>query len=412
MRHLDEGTIHAWLDGALAGDEAARVERHASECAPCAALVAEARGLVAGASRILSALDDVPAGVAGGGRGAGFPPARPLTARRRPLWSRPGVLAAAASLVLVAGSVVVMNETGYQTAVGSATAGDTGAAAGFSMAETASAASQVAPAAAPAAPGPANLARDGKGAVPGARPAPAPSRASAGQRGTVASTPQRRQAGTPAASDDARGAAGGAGRDAPARFEAQAVVTTAAPAAPAAPAAADAAVEQRGAGAEKAEKSAAAVTLAPPAPALVTAEGRAAARRLAARTDTLVVIQVDVDTVVLEPPTLPGLRGAGRAGNAQRAIPLTGCYEVVAGGLPRFITLTGTPVWSGVAEQRFRATAPGAVGYWSQVRRGDVHLMIAGALVTARLDTSTGELRGTAQRGGMKEKFVAKRGCR
>ncbi|MDQ6831549.1 MAG: carboxypeptidase-like regulatory domain-containing protein [Gemmatimonadota bacterium] len=61
--HLDEGTIHAWIDGALPPNEAARVESHAVECAPCAALVAEARGLVAASKRILSALDDVPAGV-------------------------------------------------------------------------------------------------------------------------------------------------------------------------------------------------------------------------------------------------------------------------------------------------------------------------------------------------------------
>jgi anti-sigma factor RsiW len=60
MQHLDEGTIHAWLDGALDAEEASRVEQHVAGCATCAAAVAEARGLVAGASRILSALDDTP----------------------------------------------------------------------------------------------------------------------------------------------------------------------------------------------------------------------------------------------------------------------------------------------------------------------------------------------------------------
>ena len=60
MQHLDEGTIHAWLDGALSPDEAAAVERHAAECAACSALVAEARGLVAASSRILTALDAAP----------------------------------------------------------------------------------------------------------------------------------------------------------------------------------------------------------------------------------------------------------------------------------------------------------------------------------------------------------------
>jgi hypothetical protein len=63
MQHLDEGTIHAWLDDALASDERARVEEHVGDCAACAALVAEARGMIAGASRVVSALDLVPGGV-------------------------------------------------------------------------------------------------------------------------------------------------------------------------------------------------------------------------------------------------------------------------------------------------------------------------------------------------------------
>ena len=63
MQHLDEGAIHSWLDGALSGDEAARVEAHVKECPQCAAAVAEARGFIAGASRILTALDNAPRGV-------------------------------------------------------------------------------------------------------------------------------------------------------------------------------------------------------------------------------------------------------------------------------------------------------------------------------------------------------------
>jgi hypothetical protein len=60
MQHLDEGTIHAWLDGALSADEAARVELHVASCETCSDAVAEARGLIAASSRILTALDDVP----------------------------------------------------------------------------------------------------------------------------------------------------------------------------------------------------------------------------------------------------------------------------------------------------------------------------------------------------------------
>ncbi len=97
MTHLDEGTIHAWLDGALGAHDAAEVERHAAQCDECAARVAEARGLIAGASRILSALDDV---------GAEIVPARtPEVKRKRSRASTTRVVAwlAAAGLLLAVG---------------------------------------------------------------------------------------------------------------------------------------------------------------------------------------------------------------------------------------------------------------------------------------------------------------------
>ena len=59
--HPDEGTIHAWLDGALDADESAKMETHVDSCASCASRVAEARGLIAGASRVVHHLDDAPA---------------------------------------------------------------------------------------------------------------------------------------------------------------------------------------------------------------------------------------------------------------------------------------------------------------------------------------------------------------
>ena len=71
MQHLDEGTVHGWLDGALSPEEARRVEEHVAVCAECAAMVAEARGLIAASSRILGALDAVPGGVVPGGGQAG-----------------------------------------------------------------------------------------------------------------------------------------------------------------------------------------------------------------------------------------------------------------------------------------------------------------------------------------------------
>lgn len=107
MQHLDEGTIHAWLDGALDAEEAARAEQHAAQCARCAAAIAEARGLVAGASRILSALDQTPAGVVPQSLGRGTAPRRSGS-----LWHTlrltPARAAAAAVVVLAAGTALVI----------------------------------------------------------------------------------------------------------------------------------------------------------------------------------------------------------------------------------------------------------------------------------------------------------------
>jgi hypothetical protein len=105
MQHPDEGTIHAWLDDALPADEAARVAAHVETCEQCAATVAEARGLIAGASRIVSSLDSV--------RGGVIPAKAPVVAakRQRSVWrtlhltpARAGLIAAALiGVVLVEG---------------------------------------------------------------------------------------------------------------------------------------------------------------------------------------------------------------------------------------------------------------------------------------------------------------------
>ena len=60
MQHPDEGTMHAWLDGALDANESRALETHVATCRECQALVAEARGLIAAASRIVGQLDGVP----------------------------------------------------------------------------------------------------------------------------------------------------------------------------------------------------------------------------------------------------------------------------------------------------------------------------------------------------------------
>jgi anti-sigma factor RsiW len=107
MRHLDEGTIHAWLDGALSAEDERKAESHAARCTECASAVADARGFIAASSRILAALDNVPAGVIPADYRAmpGAAPA-PRSAPRIPPWA----LRVAASLAVVAtGTLVVLN---------------------------------------------------------------------------------------------------------------------------------------------------------------------------------------------------------------------------------------------------------------------------------------------------------------
>ena len=99
MQHLDEGTIHSWLDGALNAEEAARVEAHVKECAQCQAAVAEARGFIAASSRILTALDNAPRGV--------IPAAAPKRRLDPMVWR-----IAASVLVVALGSVLVIRERG------------------------------------------------------------------------------------------------------------------------------------------------------------------------------------------------------------------------------------------------------------------------------------------------------------
>ena len=96
MQHPDEGTIHAWLDGALSTEESAALESHVAACADCSAAVAEARGLVAASSRIVSALDVVPGGV--------IPARKPVS---RP-WYTSTQLRAAAAVLFIAGTSAIL----------------------------------------------------------------------------------------------------------------------------------------------------------------------------------------------------------------------------------------------------------------------------------------------------------------
>lgn len=109
MSHLDEGTIHAWLDGALSDDESRAVEAHVAGCAECSAAMAEARGLVAAASRILTTLDDVPAGVI---PQPAAPPTRATAVAKPRRWSSPRMAAAAALMFVAVGTYAVSRDQG------------------------------------------------------------------------------------------------------------------------------------------------------------------------------------------------------------------------------------------------------------------------------------------------------------
>lgn len=114
MQHPDEGTIHAWLDGALPEREAAALAAHVDECPACAERVREARGLMAGASRIVASTDwGVGAGI------AEHPPRAPeerRPVRRRRVFFTPWRSAAAAVLLVGAGTLVVSREAGRSSA--------------------------------------------------------------------------------------------------------------------------------------------------------------------------------------------------------------------------------------------------------------------------------------------------------
>jgi hypothetical protein len=116
--HVDEGTIHAWLDGALDAASAERVAAHVASCEACSALAAEARGLIAGASRVVSALDEVPAGTRPGWaqapvEGAAQPGPMKSAGDDQSLWRRLRVTparAAIAATILVALGVTLTHD--------------------------------------------------------------------------------------------------------------------------------------------------------------------------------------------------------------------------------------------------------------------------------------------------------------
>lgn len=94
MSHVDEGTLHAFLDGELTAVERERVDAHLKGCAACQARLAEERAIVERASRLLGMA--IPPERA-------MPPLAQLRQRRLPWWRVRRPLAWAATLVMAVG---------------------------------------------------------------------------------------------------------------------------------------------------------------------------------------------------------------------------------------------------------------------------------------------------------------------
>lgn len=96
MQHLDDGLLHELIDGEVASEELAPIQRHLAMCAACRARLEAARELTGFADGLIEALDvpDAPTHAE--------TPVRPLTVHRAtPRWGR--AVGLAASLAVAAG---------------------------------------------------------------------------------------------------------------------------------------------------------------------------------------------------------------------------------------------------------------------------------------------------------------------
>src|SRR5690348_16370658 len=97
VSHVDEGTLHAYLDGELSGAERAQLESHLAGCTACRDRLTEERGLIERADRLLT-LAELPAGHTH--RPA---PAPVQSLRRRPRFVVPAAWAASIALAFLTG---------------------------------------------------------------------------------------------------------------------------------------------------------------------------------------------------------------------------------------------------------------------------------------------------------------------
>jgi hypothetical protein len=95
MSHVDDGILHAYLDGELSPVERSRVEAHLAECDSCRERRDEERGLIERADRLLG-LAALPSGHVNR-------PAPQIAARRRPRYLMSGAWAASIAAAFLVG---------------------------------------------------------------------------------------------------------------------------------------------------------------------------------------------------------------------------------------------------------------------------------------------------------------------
>lgn len=85
MSHLDEGTLHALLDGELELAEVREIQTHLGTCAACDSRLQDVKQFLAEADRLVGALE-TPAGPSRSRPEPAPPPSHPVTPREPPPW--------------------------------------------------------------------------------------------------------------------------------------------------------------------------------------------------------------------------------------------------------------------------------------------------------------------------------------
>jgi hypothetical protein len=152
----------------------------------------------------------------------------------------------------------------------------------------------------------------------------------------------------------------------------------------------------------------------------MVAQRAAALPKAAASEGTDTVYRIQIDTVIVSPPSLPSLRSGdqtqvvhGSPARVSGAVYFSGCYDVLEGGAPESLFLETSRAPGAAGGDQYVVRAPGYdAGYWRLEGNSGVQIVVGGAVVDARFEPgSSSRLRGTVRRDGESAAFLAKR-CR